>query len=73
MMGRIKSWAGTHGLISPDGGGQEIYVSGADMPRNVNPRVGMRVSFEIEPERLPDASLFARACLVVIDGDDANG
>ncbi|WP_298107426.1 hypothetical protein [Bradyrhizobium sp.] len=59
-------------MIKPDDGGEPLYVSIADWPRSVPPRVGMRVAFEIADEELPEGAC-ARACLVVMSGGEANG
>lgn len=73
MMGVISEWSYDHGAIKPDCGGPEVYVSAADLSRVVRPRVGLRVSFEVVPEKLPDEQSMARACLVVLAGGKANG
>jgi hypothetical protein len=74
ILGKLVSWSGDHGLIVPKEGGRRVYVSAADWPRSIPPRAGLKVSYEIaNDEALPDEQSCARAVLVVIDGDEANG
>jgi len=71
IMGTLTSWEGSHGRITSDDG-REIYCHGADWPRGIVPRVGMRVALEIADEVLPEGAC-ARAVLIVMSGGDANG